>query len=86
MTTIPEAIANLKKRHPDVEVTKAAVLSEDFYIFIAPVKGVGIDYNDPFYLVSTDDGEVYTFSPADYMKDVIDAFENRRIDLKRVRT
>lgn len=84
MITVPEAVKRLKKRHPDVVVKKAAVLSEDFYIFLAPVKGVKDDFNDPYYLVDTDEGEVYTFSPVDYMDDVIDAFENRRINLKKV--
>lgn len=84
MTTVPEAIKNLQKRHPDVEVKKVALFNEDFYILYAPVKGVKTDYNDPYYLVDTDDGEVYTFSPVEYMDDINQAFEKRQIDLKKV--
>ena len=83
MTTVPQAIKNVSKRHPDVEVKRVAVLNQDFYIVYAPVKGVKTDYNDPYYLVDTDDGEVFTFSPIEYMDAVKDAFDNREVDLKK---
>lgn len=84
MTTVPQAIKNLTKRHPDVDVKRVALLTEDFYILFAPTKGVETDFNDPYYLVDTDDGEVFTFSPFEYMDAVEDAFKNREIDLRKI--
>lgn len=83
MIKIPEAARRLKKRHPDVTIKGVALFDMHHYLFTAPT-GKGPDFNDPYYLVNIDNGEVCTFAPADgYLEEFFDAIHNRSIDLKR---
>lgn len=82
MITVPEAVKRLKKRHPEVKVQQCALFDINHYLFVAP-STKGPDFNDPYYLVGVNDGEVYSFAPADYLDDFIDALDNRNIDLRK---
>lgn len=83
MIKVPEAVRRLKKRHPEVTVQQCALFDMNHYLFVAPSTGSEPDFNDPYYLVSIDKGEVYSFAPADYLDEFVDALDNRNIDLNK---
>lgn len=80
MITVKQAADRLYRRHPDVEIKGCALFDINHYLFVAPTGGKP-DFNDPYYLVSIKNGEVYSFAPADYLKEFRDALDNRSIDL-----
>lgn len=82
MIKVPEAARRLKKRHPDVTIKGCALFDANHYLFVAP-SGNGPDFNDPYYLVSIDKGEVYSFAPIDYLDEFTEALDKRSIDLRR---
>lgn len=82
MIKVPEAARRLKKRHPEVTIKGCALFDTNHYLFVAPSNG-GQDFNDPYYLVSIDEGEVYSFAPADYLDEFVKALDEREIDLKK---
>ena len=86
MIKIPEAANRLKKVHPDVRIAKVAFLDSEYYLFVAPSTDEGPDYNDPFYLVGIENGDVHTFAPAEYpeyLDALKEALDKRSVDLRK---
>ena len=84
MIKIPEAARRLKQVHPDVRITKVAFFDPEYYLFVAPATDEGPDYDDPFYLVGIEKGDVHTFAPTEYpeyLDALKDALDKRSVDL-----
>lgn len=66
--TPKEAITKFESKNPDRKVRDVRVLKDGFFI-TAPLKDIkGVDYSDPFFLMSSKTGEIEGFSPIENME------------------
>ena len=87
MYSVKQAYQVLKKKHPDLTVTKAALYDRNYYMFIA-VKNPNEKPNreiDPFYAVDKRDGTLYNFTPTSDLGKFFAAFRDHEISLKEMR-
>ena len=85
MITLKEAYKIFKKKMPNLTVTAAALYKGKYYLFNAQENPNEVDYNDPFYVVDKNTGEVGHLLPSLDMDGFLDAIHNHEFDLKALR-
>jgi len=83
--TPKEAVASVKKVHPNHVPTQVLDYDNDYYIVEALPKGVDKSSDDPYYAVEKKTGKVYFYHPGgDFIK-FFDALDNRAIKIGDVK-
>ena len=84
MITVDKAADILIKKHPNAEIHSVHPYREG-YLFVAPDKNLGIygDYNDPFYVVNKNNGQVRAVTPIEDFEGFDEAFRTPELPCKR---
>jgi len=85
MISLKEAYRIFKKKMPELTVTAAAFYKGKYYLFNAQKNPNEVDYNDPFYVVDKNTGEVGHLLPMLDLDGFNDAIRNHEFDLKALK-
>ncbi len=84
MITVDKAADILLKEHPNVAIESVHPYKGD-YLFVAPDKDLGLygDYEDPFYVVNKESGEIRAITPLEDFEGFDEAFSVPELPCKR---
>lgn len=80
-----EAYKIFKKAHPDLTVVEAALYDNKYYMFVALKDPNVPEFNDPYYAIDKNTGELYNFTPTRNLEKFYKAFREHPIDVRSLK-
>lgn len=79
MISVKKAAEYLRKKAPELTIIKAVDYDSKYYLFSAVENPNEPDFNDPYYVVDKNTGEVYSFSPMKELPKFLTALHTKTI-------